>query len=84
VACRHTTAKPPLKRCNIFTVKKSKHIPSRRRAEGGLSRKVFAYFTAEEYEIVQRAAKAERRSLSSFVALVTLDAARTRLRKASS
>jgi uncharacterized protein (DUF1778 family) len=41
-------------------------------------------FTTEEYKAVQKAAKLERRSLSSFVALAALDAARSALRKASS
>jgi len=57
---------------------------SRRRAEGGLGKKVFAYFTAEEYAVLQRAAKVERRSMSSFVALGALDSARAVLRKAPS
>ena len=57
---------------------------SRRRADEDLSKKVFAYFTAEEYGTLQRAVKLERRSMSSFVALAALDAARRVLRKASS
>ena len=58
---------------------------SRRRADEDLSKKVFAYFTAEEYGTLQRAAKRERRSMSSFVALAALDAAaRVALRKTSS
>ncbi|MBZ5504096.1 MAG: DUF1778 domain-containing protein [Acidobacteriia bacterium] len=54
---------------------------SRRRADEDLSKKVFAYFTTEEYKAVQKAAKLERRSLSSFVALAALDAARSAFRK---
>jgi len=57
---------------------------SRRRADEDLSKKVFAYFTAEEYGMLQRAVKLERRSMSSFVALAALDAARRVFRKTSS
>jgi len=65
-------------------VKRTEPMRSRRRADEDLSKKVFAYFTTEEYKAVQKAAKLERRSLSSFVALAALDAARSALRKASS
>ncbi len=39
---------------------------SRRRADEDLSKKVFAYFTTEEYKAVQKAAKLERRSLTAL------------------
>ncbi len=65
-------------------MKRTEPMRSRRRADEDLSKKVFAYFTTEEYKAVQKAAKIERRSLSSFVALAALDADRSALRKASS
>ena len=41
-----------------------------------LRAKVFAYFTVEERQLIERAAKRESRSLISFVALAALDRAR--------
>jgi uncharacterized protein (DUF1778 family) len=37
---------------------------------------VFSYFTAEERQMIEQAAKVESRSLSSFVALAALERAR--------
>jgi uncharacterized protein (DUF1778 family) len=38
--------------------------------------KVFSYYTLEERQLLEQAAKQESRSLSSFVALAALDRAR--------
>jgi hypothetical protein len=48
------------------------HIPSRRTGKIPLGAKVFSYYTQEERRLLEKAAKQERRSLSSFVALAAL------------
>jgi uncharacterized protein (DUF1778 family) len=52
------------------------HIPSRRTAKKPLGAKVFSYYTQEERKLIEQAAKLEHRSLSSFVALASLDRAK--------
>lgn len=51
------------------------HVPSRRTAKKPLGAKVFSYYTQEERKLIEKAAKLERRSLSSFVALAALERA---------
>jgi uncharacterized protein (DUF1778 family) len=41
---------------------------TRRRSKQRLTKKTFVYFTKEEREIVDQAARSERRSVSSFIA----------------
>jgi hypothetical protein len=55
-------------------MKQHSYIPGRRTSgrEVRLGRKVFAYFTHEEGERVEAAAKKRRRSISSYVAEATL------------
>jgi uncharacterized protein (DUF1778 family) len=53
----------------------SEHIPSRRTGKSPLGAKVFSYYTQEERRLLEKAAKLERRSLSSFVALAALQQA---------
>jgi uncharacterized protein (DUF1778 family) len=48
---------------------------SRRRSKSPLSGKIFVYFTNEERKLVDSAADAERRSISSFVANAAIAAA---------
>ena len=52
---------------------KEEHIPSRRTGKTPLGAKVFSYYTQEERRLLEKAAKLERRSLSSFVALAALE-----------
>jgi len=53
-----------------------RNIPvARRRAKPRLGRKTFVYFTEDERELIDRAAKSERRSVSSFVATAAIAAA---------
>ncbi|MGA2252873.1 DUF1778 domain-containing protein [Terracidiphilus sp.] len=54
---------------------KKEHIPSRRTGKSPLGAKVFSYYTQEERRLLEKAAKLERRSLSSFVALAALQQA---------
>jgi len=54
---------------------KARPPTSRRRSKSRLSRKIFVYFTDEERELVDGAAEAERRSISSFVANAAIAAA---------
>ena len=54
---------------------KEEHIPSRRTGKTSLGAKVFSYYTQEERRLLEKAAKLERRSLSSFVALAALERA---------
>ncbi|SPF35905.1 hypothetical protein SBA1_1470019 [Candidatus Sulfotelmatobacter kueseliae] len=54
---------------------KSRPPKSRRRSKSPLSRKIFVYFTDEERQLVDGAADAERRSISSFVANAAIAAA---------
>jgi uncharacterized protein (DUF1778 family) len=54
---------------------KKDHIPSRRTGKIPLGAKVFSYYTQDERRLLEKAAKQERRSLSSFVALAALERA---------
>ncbi len=54
---------------------KKDHIPSRRTGRKPLGAKVFSYYTQEERRLIERAAKLEHRSLSSFVALAAMEKA---------
>ena len=54
---------------------KEEHIPSRRTGKTPLGAKVFSYYTQEERRLLEKAAKLERRSLSSFVALAAIERA---------
>lgn len=54
---------------------KKEHIPSRRTGKTPLGAKVFSYYTQEERRLLEKAAKQERRSLSSFVALAAIERA---------
>ena len=55
---------------------KDQYIPSRRTGKAPLGAKVFAYYTQEERRLIERAAKLEQRSLSSFVAIASVERAR--------
>ena len=55
--------------------KKDRYIPSRRTGEGPLGAKVFSYYTQDERRLVEKAAKLEHRSLSSFVAIAAVERA---------
>lgn len=57
------------------TVSKKDHIPSRRTGKIPLGAKVFSYYTQEERRLIEKAAKLEHRSLSSFVAIAAIDRA---------
>ena len=56
----------------LSAVAKRDHIPSRRTGKTPLGAKVFSYYTQEERRLLEKAAKQERRSLSSFVALASI------------
>jgi uncharacterized protein (DUF1778 family) len=56
-------------------MEKKESTASRRRAQRGLVKKTFVYFTEEERKLVDRAAKLERRSVSSFIANAVLSVA---------
>jgi uncharacterized protein (DUF1778 family) len=56
--------------------KEDRYIPSRRTGKTPLGAKVFSYYTLEERRLIERAAKAEHRSLSSFVAIAAVERAR--------
>ena len=61
---------------SIATVaKKDTYIPSRRTGKGPLGAKVFSYYTQDERRLVEKAAKLEHRSLSSFVAIAAVERA---------
>ena len=55
--------------------KKDRYIPSRRTGKVPLGAKVFSYYTQEERRMIEKAAKQERRSLSSFVAIASVERA---------
>jgi hypothetical protein len=55
--------------------KKDTYIPSRRTGKGPLGAKVFSYYTQDERRLVEKAAKLEHRSLSSFVAIAAVERA---------
>jgi hypothetical protein len=54
---------------------KDRYIPSRRTGKVPLGAKVFSYYTQNERRLVERAAKLEHRSLSSFVAIAAVERA---------
>ena len=54
---------------------KSKIPASRRREKVGLSKKTLVYFSDAERKTIDRAAKLERRSISSFIANAAIVAA---------
>ena len=56
--------------------KEERYIPSRRTGQAPLGAKVFSYYTQEERRLIERAAKLEHRSLSSFVAIAAVEQAR--------
>jgi uncharacterized protein (DUF1778 family) len=56
--------------------KKDRYIPSRRTGKVPLGAKVFSYYTQEERRMIEKAAKQEHRSLSSFVAIASVERAR--------
>jgi len=60
---------------SIKAVAKKDHIPSRRNGQGPLGAKVFSYYTQEERRLIEKAAKREHRSLSSFVAIAAVERA---------
>ena len=55
--------------------KKERYIPSRRTGKEPLGAKVFSYYTQDERRLLEKAAKLERRSLSSFVAIAAVERA---------
>ena len=59
----------------ITAMGKTRTLMARRRSKQRLTRKTFVYFTKEEREIVDQAAHAERRSVSSFIANAAMLAA---------
>jgi hypothetical protein len=54
---------------------KDRYIPSRRTGKVPLGAKVFSYYTQEERRLIEKAAKLEHRSLSSFVAIAAVERA---------
>ncbi len=58
-----------------IVAKKDQIIPSRRTGKVPLGAKVFSYYTQEERKMIEKAAKLEHRSLSSFVALSAIERA---------
>lgn len=58
-----------------MVAKKDSYIPSRRTGKGPLGAKVFSYYTQDERRLVEKAAKLEHRSLSSFVAIAAVERA---------
>jgi uncharacterized protein (DUF1778 family) len=60
---------------SIKAVAKKDHIPSRRTGKGPLGAKVFSYYTQDERRLIEKAAKHEHRSLSSFVAIAAVERA---------
>ena len=65
----------PFLRCTIAAMKKGSAPKSRRRSRQPLGRKTFVYLTEEERTLVDDAAAAERRSVSSFIANAAVEAA---------
>lgn len=57
------------------SVAKKDHIPSRRAGKKPLGAKVFSYYTQEERQLIEQAARLDHRSLSSFVAIAALEKA---------
>jgi uncharacterized protein (DUF1778 family) len=56
-------------------MKKGSAPKSRRRLRQPLGRKIFVYLTEEERSLLDEAAAAERRSVSSFIANAAIEAA---------
>jgi len=56
-------------------VNSKKQIASRRKETTALGSKVFSYYTQQERKLLEKAARMERRSLSSFVAIAAVDRA---------
>jgi uncharacterized protein (DUF1778 family) len=56
-------------------VDKKEQIASRRKETTPLGSKVFSYYTQRERKLLEKAARLERRSLSSFVAIAAVDRA---------
>ena len=74
--CRRTLHYVILRSGSIKTVaKKDNYIPSRRTGKGPLGAKVFSYYTQDERRLIEKAAKLEHRSLSSFVAIAAVERA---------
>jgi len=59
-----------------LVAEKDDYIPSRRFGKGSLRKQLLGYCTQEELELVLKAAKAEGRSKSSFVALAAIQRAK--------
>lgn len=59
-----------------MVAKKDRYIPSRRTGKVPLGAKVFSYYTLEERRLIERAAELEQRSLSSFVAIASVERAK--------
>jgi uncharacterized protein (DUF1778 family) len=55
---------------------------SRRRSKQALGQKAFVYLTAEERQLINKAADVERRSVSGFIANAAVESARRLLEKA--
>jgi hypothetical protein len=76
---RFTSSFPPQRwlhtHATISKMAKNRAPKSRRRSKSPLSGKIFVYFTDEERKLVDSAADAERRSISSFVANAAISAA---------
>jgi uncharacterized protein (DUF1778 family) len=64
-----------------LAMKSKNPATSRRRSARVLGRKTFVYFNDDERAVVDKAARLERRSVSSFVANAALDAAKNVLAK---
>ncbi len=68
----------------VFSAMAKSDIPaSRRRARHGLGKKTLVYFSDAERKAIDRAAKLERRSISSFIANAAILAANKLLQKDS-
>jgi hypothetical protein len=65
----------PFLRCTIAAMKKGAAPKSRRRSLQPLGRKTFVYLAEEERTLIDKAAAAERRSVSSFIANAAVEAA---------
>jgi hypothetical protein len=63
----------------INAVAQKDHIPSRRTGKKPLGAKVFSYYTQEERRLIERAARLDHRSLSSFVATAAIEKAQQML-----
>jgi Protein of unknown function (DUF1778) len=60
----------------VIVSEKDDYIPSRRFGKGSLRKQLLGYCTQEELDLVLKAAKAEGRSRSSFVALAAIERAK--------